>query len=219
MHLRLQCPLQQNSAMSNSEQSKTAFRKARLRELVAKHDGPSAFSRIIGKTRSYVSQLMSDDYPGGAAAFERVAELAGLGAGYFDMPIEAPDLPRARDLPLLDLVDAGTEAEPSSKHSVPVGLQVAGQVAYRMVGDSMQAQARGDVNLPGGTVVVVDMHRRAVPGHIVVARLPHSSSGTVRQLIEEGGNYFLRAMNPDYAKPSVEPAHIIGVVTLAIVEL
>ncbi|URI08949.1 hypothetical protein MW290_25610 [Aquincola tertiaricarbonis] len=200
--------------------AKTLHRKAKLRELVARHDGPAAFGRIIGKTRSYVSQLMSEDYPGGEAAFRRLADAAGLPSSYFDTDDgERIQLPKSKELPLLQLEEVGSNLMNHSTKTVPVALDAEGQFAVRLVGDSMVASSPGDVSLPSGTIVVVNAERKPMPGNIVVARLDGSASATVRQLIEDSGFYYLRPMNNNYSRPKVTLDQILGVVTSATVPL
>ncbi|WP_457970124.1 helix-turn-helix domain-containing protein [Pseudomonas sp. R4-84] len=83
-----------------------------------------------------------------------------------------------------------------------------------VVGDAMTAPS--GLSVPEGMSILVDPAIEAVPGKLVVAKLPGSSDATFRKLIEESGQRYLVPLNPTYPKNLyTEHCHIIGVVVQA----
>ncbi|MFW9266749.1 LexA family protein [Pseudomonas sp. NR3] len=83
-----------------------------------------------------------------------------------------------------------------------------------VVGDAMTAPS--GLSIPEGMSILVDPAIEAVPGKLVVAKLPGSSDATFRKLIEESGQRYLVPLNPTYPKnPYTEHCRIIGVVVQA----
>ena len=203
--------------------TKTLHRKAKLRALVGRQGGPAAFARATGVTRSYVSQLMSDAYPGGEAAFARIADRAGLPVTWFDSDGDgAVDvaITAMRRLPLVSWEGLAQDSmNNSSTEYVAVPGDAEGDIAMRIVGDAMVSSTPGDVSLPPGTIVVIDRSRQAAPGHIVVARLAGAKAATCRQLIEDTGTLYLRATNGRYPLHKVRATELLGVVTSATIPL
>ena len=68
----------------------------------------------------------------------------------------------------------------------------------RVQGDAMSAPIGVSPSLPDGTLVLLDTELPAVPGKLVLAALPDSPETTLRQLIEEGGQRYLKPLNPAY---------------------
>lgn len=66
-----------------------------------------------------------------------------------------------------------------------------------------------------GSIIFVDPDRRAEHGDRVIVRLEDSAETTFKQLIEEGGELYLRALNPSWPEPIIKinsHATICGVV-------
>ncbi len=81
-------------------------------------------------------------------------------------------------------------------------------------GDAMTAPV--GLSVPAGMLILVDSGLPALPGKLVIARLPNSATPAFRQLIEEGGQRYLRPLNPTYPKTLCnEGCEIIGVVVQA----
>ncbi|MGM0703860.1 MAG: LexA family protein [Pseudomonadota bacterium] len=65
-------------------------------------------------------------------------------------------------------------------------------------GDSMTAPHGGRPSIAEGTLVLFDTGIEAAPGKLVVAQLSDSGEATFKQLIEDGGQRYLKALNPAY---------------------
>lgn len=68
----------------------------------------------------------------------------------------------------------------------------------RMRGDAMAAPIGSSPSLPEGTLVLMDTGLEAVPGKLVLAAPTGSTEPTLRMLIEESGEIFLKPLNPSY---------------------
>ncbi len=69
--------------------------------------------------------------------------------------------------------------------------------ALRVVGDSM-INPNGYPSLPPGVIVIVEPNRSAKNGDIVVARLEDSMEATIKKLVIDGHQKFLKPLNPHY---------------------
>lgn len=69
--------------------------------------------------------------------------------------------------------------------------------ALRVTGTSMEPRLRE------GEIVVVDPDRAAESGSIVVARKAENKEVTLKQLIREGGDTYLKAINPHWPEPII----------------
>lgn len=79
--------------------------------------------------------------------------------------------------------------------------------ALRVVGTSMEPRLRE------GEMVVVDPDRDAESGSVVVARKAGTQEVTLKQIIREGGETYLKALNPHWPEPIIrmtEEWHICG---------
>jgi SOS-response transcriptional repressor LexA len=65
-------------------------------------------------------------------------------------------------------------------------------------GDSMTAPPGARPSVPEGSLVLFDSGLEATPGKLVAAQLDDSNEATFKQLIEDGGRRYLRALNPAY---------------------
>lgn len=94
---------------------------------------------------------------------------------------------------------------------------------YHARGDAFWLVVKGDamtapsgLSIPEGMSILVDPAIEAVPGKLVIARLPGSSDATFRKLIEESGQRYLVPLNPTYPKTLyTEQCRIVGVVVQA----
>lgn len=79
-------------------------------------------------------------------------------------------------------------------------------------GDSMTAPAGMRPSIPEGTLVLVDTGIEAIPGKLVVAQLDESNEATFKKLIIDGGQKYLKPLNPAYPLiPINGNCRIIGV--------
>ncbi|PWB32408.1 Cro/Cl family transcriptional regulator [Pseudomonas sp. SDI] len=81
-------------------------------------------------------------------------------------------------------------------------------------GDAMTAPL--GLSVPAGMLVLVDCGQDAEPGKLVLARLQADAQPLFRQLIEEGGQRYLRPLNPTYPKLLwSDEGEVLGVVVRA----
>jgi hypothetical protein len=85
----------------------------------------------------------------------------------------------------------------------------------RVEGDAMTAPV--GLSVPQGMLILVDSGVAAEPGKLLIARLPDSTATVFRQLIEEGGQRYLKPLNPTYPKALfTEQTEVLGVVVQAL---
>lgn len=133
-----------------------------------------------------------------------------------ELNIEAgPDL-RGK-VPLISWIQAGNwlemEVAESERHSYYSHTANVGPRAFalRVIGDSMTSQV--GKSIPDGSVVIVDPDITPVHGKVVVARLDDSNEATLKQLVIDGGQKYLKPFNNAYPMMSINGnCTIIGVV-------
>lgn len=136
--------------------------------------------------------------------------------------------PRLKGLvPLINEVQAGawtdikTGFDESEVQDWITTLQANGRYAFalRVRGDSMVNPSERR-SLPEGMIVVVDPEKQAKHRSIVVARLADSDKATVKELVLDGDNHYLRPFNPQFPIiPITEGLVIIGTVVSATMDL
>ncbi|KPA87044.1 SOS response transcriptional repressor, RecA-mediated autopeptidase [Pseudomonas asplenii] len=85
----------------------------------------------------------------------------------------------------------------------------------KVKGDSMTAPAGQSIT--EGTLILVDTEAEVLPGKLVVAKLPDSNEATFKKLVSDGGQWFLKPLNPGYPiQPFNENCRIVGVVVQAL---
>jgi len=88
----------------------------------------------------------------------------------------------------------------------------------KVVGDSMTSPVGQSIT--DGTFILVDTEAEAHSGKLVVAKRPDSDKATFKKLVEDGGNFFLKPLNPAYPiEPFDENCRIVGVVVRALQKL
>ncbi|MET3054298.1 MULTISPECIES: LexA family transcriptional regulator [Pseudomonas] len=113
-------------------------------------------------------------------------------------------------------LDPEQVADPSAQQSSDYAAQGRG-FWLRVEGDAMTAPM--GLSVPHGMLILVDTGVGAEPGKLVIARLPGSTTTVFRQLIEEGGQTYLKPLNPTYPKALfTEQTDVIGVVVQALVK-
>jgi len=84
----------------------------------------------------------------------------------------------------------------------------------KVTGDAMTAPM--GLSIPEGMLILVDPDLEAEPGKLVIARLREGEEAIFRQWVEEGGQRYLKPLNPTYPKTLfTEDYSIIGVVVQA----
>lgn len=74
--------------------------------------------------------------------------------------------------------------------------------ALRVVGKSMTNPVPGEITFPEGTIIIVDPGRGAGPNDFVIAKDVQTQQATFKQLVTDGGRWFLRPLNPAF--PTLE---------------
>ena len=119
---------------------------------------------------------------------------------------KAPQPIRYHRYPVISRVQAGawtecvTPYEPGAEpHEEASDYRAQGKAFWLEVkGDSMTAPPGSTPSIPEGTLVLFDSGIDAVPGKLVAALLSDSNEATFKKLIEDGGQRFLKALNPAY---------------------
>ncbi|MGH8381262.1 LexA family protein [Pseudomonas sp.] len=87
----------------------------------------------------------------------------------------------------------------------------------RVEGEAMTAPV--GLSVPQGMLILVDTEVAAEPGKLLIARSADSTATVFRQLIEEGGQRYLKPLNPTYPKALfTEQTEVLGVVVQALVK-
>jgi SOS-response transcriptional repressor LexA len=81
--------------------------------------------------------------------------------------------------------------------------------ALRVQGDSMEPI------LNEGMIVIVEPDMQALHGHFVVAK-NGDNEATLKQLVQDGGDWFLKPLNTRYPVKPLGDSHIVGVVRQSI---
>ncbi|MBB3142219.1 LexA family protein [Halomonas organivorans] len=119
---------------------------------------------------------------------------------------EAPQPLHYHRYPVISRVQAGawtecvTPYEPGAEpHEESTDYRAQGKAFWLEVqGDSMTAPPGMRPSVPEGTLVLFDTGIEAAPGKLVAALLADSNEATFKQLIEDSGQRYLKALNPAY---------------------
>lgn len=85
----------------------------------------------------------------------------------------------------------------------------------KVKGDSMTSP--GGQSIAEGTLILVDTEAEAMPGKLVVAKLPDSNEATFKKLVSDGGKLYLKPLNSAYPTEAFgEDCRIVGVVVQAL---
>ena len=193
-----------------------------LRRLIAEAGSAAALARRAGVSGPYLSAVRAGTpYPSGrarrmgdrlAAKLERAM---GRPLGWMDEPQGLGDpLPAGGGFPVISAVQAGTWTEarelPSDAERLHCPLPCGPDTfVLRVSGASMAPR------FPDGEYIFVDPDVAAANGSFVVVRRAPGGAATFKQLVEEDGRRYLRALNPDWPEPIVEAgadAAVCGVV-------
>ena len=177
------------------------------------------FADAVGVSRGAVQQW---EKPGGTAPKRsnqhRVAALLGISVAElvsggsnisagFDMRAEVP---------LVSEVEAGNYTvidnfKPNGNFDrVPVTVPIKRHTyALRVHGDSMVSETAD--SFPDGSIVIVEPEMEARSGDYVIA-LNGANETTFKQLIKDGGEYYLKPLNARYPIKLLGEARVIGVV-------
>jgi SOS-response transcriptional repressor LexA len=177
------------------------------------------FADAVGVSRGAVQQW---EKAGGTAPKRanqpRVAELLGISVG--ELLSGGPNISQGTvmraEVPLVSEVEAGNYTvidnfKPRGNfETVPVTVPVKRHTyALRVHGDSMASEL-GD-SFPEGSIIVVEPDLEVLPGDYVIALNEHAQT-TFKQLVRDGGEFYLRPLNPRYPIKPLGAARVIGVV-------
>ncbi|MFA0813991.1 LexA family protein [Microbulbifer epialgicus] len=139
--------------------------------------------------------------------------------GVSDVPGNYIPIPQNRTtVPLISSVQAGGwaevidnfqpgDAEEWRETTAKVGPNA---FALRIEGDSMTSPT--GVSIPHGSIVIVDPDAEYTNGSIVVAKLVDVQEATIKKLVIDGPNKYLKPLNPSYAPiPINGDCRIVGV--------
>ncbi|ENL6904457.1 helix-turn-helix domain-containing protein [Enterobacter ludwigii] len=147
-------------------------------------------------------------------------ELSEMGLASFNEP-SVPYVvgyTQGKCYPVISSVQAGSwcEAlEPYSIKDVDQWLEsdahIQGDAFWlRVEGDSMTAPA--GLSIPEGTFVLFDTGREPINGSLVIAKLSDSNEATFKKLIIDGGQKYLKGLNPQWPLVPIDGnCRIIGV--------
>ena len=174
------------------------------------------------KTRATVSHWESQKHEPEYSMLLKMSELSGI-------PLPGTTTPASNvsavgtiypAVPLISWVQAGSWSEIVDNYLPGEGDLVAAKeskpgkyaFALRVEGDSMVSN--NHISFPTGTIIIVDPARAANPGDFVVAKDVDTQQATFKRLMQDGGRWFLKPLNPAYPIiPIDDPAiRVIGVV-------
>lgn len=121
-------------------------------------------------------------------------------------------------VPLISWVQAGQwqdvidELQPGEGERIPTTYKARRHTyALRVRNDSM-VSTEGRHSFPEGCIIIVEPEEQASPGSFVIVR-QNGTEATFKQLMQDGGRWYLKPLNPRYPIMDLRPdAVICGVV-------
>jgi SOS-response transcriptional repressor LexA len=177
------------------------------------------FADAVGVSRGAVQQW---EKAGGTAPKRanqhRVAEMLGISIAELVSggSNTSPGFDMRAEVPLVSAVEAGDYTridnfKPADGFErVPVTIPIKRHTyALKVHGDSMVSEISD--SFPDGSIVIVEPEMVAEPGDYVIA-LNESNETTFKQLVKDGGDFYLKPLNTRYPIKPMGTARIIGVV-------
>ena len=186
------------------------IRLANLGRLIAEAGSAEALARRTGASGPYISQIRSGlPYKTGRPrrVGDRLAATLEKGMdkphGWMDAPAPAGEdagtahWSTGTGCPVISWDQAGawTEAPgfPLAEAHMPCPVRASADTfVVRVKGESMEPMFRP------GDFLFVDPDREPRSGSIVVARRPDAGTASLKQLVEEDGRRYLKALNPEW---------------------
>jgi len=204
-----------------------AIRRQNLESLLARYRTKAEFARAVGTAPAYVSQILSAASRGeiGDDFARRCEKACGKPEGWMDERHDVAEKKKWRGtVPLVPWEKVSTWGEevtaakrivdtleeqpaPGAYERVKTTVEV-GELthAYQVMSDAMNDE------FPKDSLIVVEPAMQPRSGDYVVAVLPNGV-GTFRQLVDESGVRYFKALNPAYPTQRVpEGTSIVGVV-------
>ncbi len=196
------------------------YEKRRLRLIQLRDDycdgNASKLARKIEREPSYVLRML---WPEGKAGRKRIADdmieviekSFGLPRGWMDgisqekSNVELVQQPNpGKRYPVISWVSAGAWAEALEPYTLndveewcESDAHVEGEGFWlRIKGDSMTSPV--GMSIPEGMMVLFDTGREAKHGSLVLAKLIDANEATFKKLVIDGGDHFLKPLNPAY---------------------
>ncbi|TKI02417.1 LexA family transcriptional repressor [Martelella alba] len=163
------------------------------------------------KEKSYLSQLMTGRASFGERAARRLERTYGMPGGYLDISITgkfdnnvkfvAPYVP-GKKYPVLSTVQAGAWHEAIEAYTlkdIDLWLESNAHIEgdgfwLKVEGDSMTAPT--GLSIPEGTYVLFDTGKEPKNGSLVIAKLTDDNEATFKRLVIDGGQRYLKGLNP-----------------------
>ncbi len=218
---------------SNSGMDAKQIRKANLATLIFREGKAAAVAEKVGTAAAYLSQILSAKTKAqvGDDLARRIETAYGLPRGWMDViheegtesverkieqenVIPGPDI-RGK-VPLISWVQAGDFAEvvdllhpgEAFEWIETTVQQRAHTFALRVQNDSMEP------DFPAGTILIVEPELDAHAGDYVIAK-NGDEEATFKQLVRDGGDWYLKPLNPRYPLKPFAGCHVVGVVRAA----
>lgn len=184
-------------------------------------------AKAAGVSHVTISQWESADTTPKAKYLAGLAKALRVSIDYLISGIEkdhepGPDI--RGSVPLISWIQAGNWLEMQTGsfestvhylHTAKVGPRA---FALRVIGDSMTSYTGGK-SIPEGSVVIVDPDLTAEHGKVVVARLDDNAEATLKQLVIDGGQKYLKPFNHNYPMMPINGnCTIVGVVKQVILD-
>lgn len=210
------------------------YEKRRLRLIELRDEfcdgNASKLARKIEREPSYVSRML---WPGEKPGRKRIADdmievienAFELPRGWMDGIVQEPSnvkyvgpYTKSKTYPVLSNIQAGAWSEAVEAYAlkdIDLWLEsdahIQGEAFWLHVdGDSMTAPV--GISIPEGTYVLFDTGREAVNGSLVIAKLSDSNEATFKKLVIDGGQRYLKGLNPQWPLVPVNGnCRIIGV--------
>ncbi|WP_413730832.1 LexA family protein [Sodalis sp. RH22] len=189
------------------------------------------FAERCGTSASTLSQITGENSVRnlGDNLARKIEEALKLNAGWLDSlhadnAVERSNVSyvgphvHGNKYPLISLVSAGAWSEANEPYALKdidewyeSDAKIQGEAFWlRVEGDSMTAPT--GLSIPENTLVLFDTGRDAVNGSLVIAKLTDVNEATFKKLIIDGGQRFLRGLNPAWPlMPINGNCKIIGV--------
>lgn len=210
------------------------YEKRRLRLIQLRDDycngNASELARKIEREPSYVTRML---WPEGKVGKKRIADnmidvietAFNLPRGWMDgITEEASNVafvkpPRpGKTFPLISWVSAGSWCEAIEPYNLQ-GIDEWYESDVHVEGEGFWLKIKGDsmtspsgMSIPEGMMVLFDTGREAHHGSLVLAKLTDANEATFKKLVVDGGDRYLKPLNPAYPLiPINGNCRIIGV--------
>lgn len=175
------------------------------------------FAKLCGVTRAAVQQWEKENGTAPKRTQQpKVADVLGLSVAQLVGGSEnVQEGPEVRGLvPLISSVQAGNyklhvdnfHPGDGGEERIPTTIPVKRHTfALRVSGDSMEPDFKE------GSILIVEPDLEAQPGDFVIAKNGDEES-TFKQLVKDGGDWYLKPLNPRYPMKPLGKSAIVGVV-------